>query len=145
MKSDTENKLSVLELDVGSGLSECIDISEETLILGVSIDIKEARSDSETSDIKSEADVPNEEISDSAEAMCCQKHRCWLKLVWWCSVSSWSITVRIDGVGILVATEPHHNPEVEFGHAKYGKHLPDIMENAFCCHFSDVCIWGVSW
>lgn len=51
-----------------------MDMSEETSISGVSIDIKDARS--ETSDIKSEADVPDDEISDSAEAMRCRKRCC---------------------------------------------------------------------
>ena len=71
---------------------------EEMSISGVLIDIEDARS--ETSDIKSEADVPDDEISDSAEAMRCRKRCCWL--VRWCCVSSLSITVRIDGVGIVV-------------------------------------------
>ena len=71
-------------------------MSEEISILGVSMEIKDARS--ETSDIKSEADVPDDEISESAEAMCWQKHCCWL--MQWCSVSSLSITVHIVGIGI---------------------------------------------
>ena len=54
MKSDIEDKLSVSELVVEVGLSECIDMSEETSISGVSIDIKDS---SETSDIKSEVEV----------------------------------------------------------------------------------------
>ena len=49
-------------------------MSEETSISGVSIDINDARS--ETSDIKSEADVPDDEISDTAEVMRCCKRRC---------------------------------------------------------------------
>ena len=55
-----------------------MDMSEETSISGVLINIKDARS--ETSDIKSEADsdVPDDEISDSAEAMHCRKRCCWL-------------------------------------------------------------------
>ena len=57
-----------------------MDMSEETSISGVSIDIKDAMS--ETSDIKLEADsdIPDDEISDSAEAMRCRKRCCWL--VW---------------------------------------------------------------
>ena len=72
-----ENRLSVSEPDEGSGSSECMDTytSEETLISGVLIDIKDARS--ETSDIKSEADIPDDEISDSAEAMGCYKWCHW--------------------------------------------------------------------
>ena len=76
-------------------------MSEEMLISGVSIDIKDARS--ETSNMKSETDVPDDEISDSAEAMCCCKHHCWL--MQWCYVSSWSITVHIVGVGMVTAVE----------------------------------------
>ena len=72
---------------------------EEMSISGVSIDIKDARS--ETSNIKPEADVPNDEISDSAEVMHCCKCHCWL--VQWCCVSSWSITVCIVGVGMVTA------------------------------------------
>ena len=86
--------------DPEDGSSECIDMLEETSISSVSIDIKDARS--ETSDIKSEVDVPDDEISDSAEAMRCWKRCCWL--VGWCCESSLSITVRIDGVGILVTS-----------------------------------------
>ena len=51
-------------------------MSDETLILGVSIDIKDARS--ETSDIESEIDVPDDRTSESAEAMHCRKHCRWL-------------------------------------------------------------------
>lgn len=46
-------------------------MSEETSTSGVSIEIKDAGS--ETSDIMSEADVPDDEMSDSAEAMRCRK------------------------------------------------------------------------
>ena len=46
--------VSLSEPDVGSGLSECMDVLDETLISGVSIDIGDARLES---DIKSEVDV----------------------------------------------------------------------------------------
>ena len=64
--------MSELLVEVGSARSsECIDMSEETLISGISINIGDS---SETSDIKSEADVPDEEMSESTEDMCCWKH-----------------------------------------------------------------------
>ena len=51
----------------------------------------------------------------------------------------------IVGVGILVTANCQlshitpHSSQMEFGHAEYSKDLPDIMENAFCCHFPEVC------
>jgi hypothetical protein len=75
-------------------------MSDETLISGVSMEIGDARS--ETSDIESEVDVPDDETSDSAEAMNCWKCHHWI--VRQCSISSWSITVRIVGVGILLTS-----------------------------------------
>ena len=93
--TDIEDKLSVSELVVVEvGPSECVDMSEETSMSGVSINIGDS---SETPDIKSEADVLDEEMSESTEDMCC-----WL--VQWCSVSSCSIMVCMVGVGILVMT-----------------------------------------
>jgi hypothetical protein len=96
--------VSLSEPDVENGLSECMDMSDETSISGVSMEIGDARS--ETSDIESEVDVPDNETSDSAEVMNCWKCHCWI--VRWCSISSWSITVRIIGVGILL-TSGHVN------------------------------------
>ena len=81
---------------------------EETLISGILMDIKDMGS--ETSDIKSEADVSDDEISDTAEAIHCHRHCCWL--VWWCSVSFWSIIVHIVGVGILVTSQLSHVTKV---------------------------------
>ena len=68
MKFDIEDKLSVSELVVEVRPSECIDMLEETSISGVSIGIGDS---SETSDIRSEANVPNEEMSESTEDMHC--------------------------------------------------------------------------
>ena len=96
--------VSLSEPDVGNGLSECMDMSDETLISGTSMEIRDARL--ETSDTKSEVDVPDDKTSDSAEAMNCWKCHPWI--VWWCSISSWSITVQIIGVGILL-TSGHIN------------------------------------
>ena len=112
---------------------ECIEILEETLISGVLINIR-----SETSDTKSEVDVPDEETLDSTEVMHFQKH--WHWLMWWCSVSSWSITVPIIGVGIR--TKPHHRLTVLrlSLNMPSSKHLPDMMENEFYCHFPEVCV-----
>ena len=92
--------VSLSEPDVGNGLSECMDMSDEMLISGVSMEIGDARS--EPSDIKSEVDVPDDETSDSAEAMNCWKCCRWT--VRRCSISSWSITVRIVGVGIVLTS-----------------------------------------
>jgi hypothetical protein len=91
----------VSELDVENGSLECVDVLDEMLILGVSMDIRDARS--ETLDIESEVDVPNDETSNSAEAMHCQKCCHWL--VWQYSASFWSITVCIIGVGILLTSD----------------------------------------
>ena len=96
--------VSLSEPDVGNGLSEYMDMLDETSISGVSMEIGNARS--ETSDIESEVDVSDDETSDSAEVMNCWKCHRWI--VRWCSMSSWSITVRIVGVGILL-TSGHVN------------------------------------
>ena len=96
--------VSLSEPDVGNELSECMDMLDETSISGVSMEIGDARL--ETSDIKSEVDVPDDETSDSAEAMNCWKCHHWI--VQWCSISSWSITVHIIGVGMLL-TSGHIN------------------------------------
>jgi hypothetical protein len=115
-----EIELSVSELDTEDpGPSEGMDTSDEMLMSGVSMDIREARS--ENKDIVSESDMPDDERSESAEAARVRNRRCWV--VWWCSASSWSITVRIVGVGIVgkhtitarifknPATEPIKLPE----------------------------------
>ena len=96
--------VSLSEPDIGNGLSECMDISDETSISGVSMEIGDARS--QTSDIESEVDVPDYRTSDSAEVMNCWKCHRWI--MWWCSISSCSITVHIVGVGILL-TSGHIN------------------------------------
>ena len=88
------------EPDVGNGLSECMDMLDETLISGVLMEIRDERL--EPSDIESEVDIPDDETSDSAEVINCWKCCRWT--VWQCSISSWSITMRIVGVGILLTS-----------------------------------------
>ena len=68
-------------------------MSDEMLILGVSIDIRDVRS--ENKDIDSESD---DKTSESAEATRSWNRCRWV--VWWCCVSSWSITVRMECVGM---------------------------------------------
>jgi hypothetical protein len=94
-----------------------MDASDETSTSGVSMDIKDARS--ETSDIESE--VPDDETSDSAEAMCCRNRCCWLLL--WCSASSWSITVRIVGVGISLNNHWHRDSLMTMSTRSVGRGL----------------------
>ena len=64
---------------------------------GVSMDIREAALASETTDIESE--VPDDEISESAEATHSRNRCC--RVLLWCSLSSSSITVHMVGVGIV--------------------------------------------
>ncbi len=72
-------QLSVSEFDVAdAGSSVSMNPSDEMWTLGVSMDIREAALASEPKDIESE--VPNDEISESAEATCSQNCCCWV--VW---------------------------------------------------------------
>jgi hypothetical protein len=114
-----------------------MDASDETSTLGVLMDIKDARS--ETSDIESE--VPDDETSDSVEAMRCWNHCRWLVL--WCSASSWSITVRIVGVGILLNNHAHHDDhEYTFSGAGF-EHAEHLSACRTACKMHFVLIFKI--
>ena len=83
------------EFDVGDvGSSVYINPSEEMWMLGVSMDIRDMELAFETTDIESE--VPDVEISERIETTHSWNHCHWV--VWWCSLSSSSITVCMVGV-----------------------------------------------